>query len=201
MKKETLYAGTGVAPHKLEEDDVHTLDIAFGLAGAIRFGGHNMKPKTVLQHSLDVHDIVLGMTTDKDILLTALLHDASEAYISDIPSPLKAMLPGYKELEKHVQRTVLNAYEVKHADTYSDVLPFEVKYADQLTLEREWNEGIEKSRLNVGYIEVPEPCYSDTDKLVASLSMKHEIELRSEKISSSIIRFVQLIKLYYNEKL
>src|SRR5690606_13410480 len=41
--------------------------------------------------------------------LGALLHDASEAYIKDIPRPLKPFFPGYVELEATVMAAVADA--------------------------------------------------------------------------------------------
>jgi hypothetical protein len=62
-------------------------DIAHSLANQCRFTGHTMRFYSVAEHSLCVADELLDH--DDQVVLTALLHDASEAYLSDIASPVK----------------------------------------------------------------------------------------------------------------
>jgi 5'-deoxynucleotidase YfbR-like HD superfamily hydrolase len=97
-----------------EETQINLSDISYALAHINRFGGHSDPPVTVGAHSIVVMMIVErylagafwidGLTKDR-ILLTALLHDAQEAYLGDVPNPLKAALPDYVALEaKWVER-------------------------------------------------------------------------------------------------
>lgn len=55
--------------------------------------------------------------------LHALLHDAAEAFLGDIPTPLKQMLPEYKVIESRVERVILNKFGI----TY---MPSEIKEFD-----------------------------------------------------------------------
>lgn len=208
MKKENLNAGLGtirtysgkyVNVLSFKEDDVHTLDIAFGLAASMRFGGHNMIPVNVLQHSLDTHDIVSRLTDNTDTLLAALLHDAPEAYLSDLSSPIKRLMPEYIEVEESMLKTILMSYEVD-TDYENFQLPEEVKYADALSLQREWDAGIDKHNTVVGFQEIPEPCYLDIDKEVSILAYAYEEKIKASKTASNIIRFVNLVKQYYGSK-
>lgn len=68
---------------------------------------------TVASHSILVHNMVSALT-DGDPLtrLLALLHDASEAFMSDIASPLKTGLPDYMALENIIMGLVHKYYEV-----------------------------------------------------------------------------------------
>lgn len=59
-------------------------DIARGLSRAPRYAGQTEKPYTVIQHSLLVAHLV-----PSEHRLHALLHDAPEAYLCDVPSPAK----------------------------------------------------------------------------------------------------------------
>ncbi len=63
-------------------------DIAQGLSQACRYTGQCRWHYSVAQHSLGVYRIVRA--TDSRLGLTALLHDAAEAYLGDWSSPLKA---------------------------------------------------------------------------------------------------------------
>jgi len=61
-------------------DMIDIRDIAHALACTPRFAGHLPKFYSVAQHSIMCYDMV-----DKEFELVALLHDASEAYLLDIP--------------------------------------------------------------------------------------------------------------------
>lgn len=82
-------------------DQIHILDIAQGLALECRFAGQTKTFYSVAQHSNQVSRLV-----SREHAREALLHDAAEAYCKDIPSPLKALLPDYKEIENRVQRAI-----------------------------------------------------------------------------------------------
>lgn len=88
---------------------VNITDIAHALSRQCRFGGHTAKFYSVAEHSCNVA-YVLARTReyrdDKRTLLSALLHDASEAYLLDVPSPIKQHLPGYKDIEAGVMAAI-----------------------------------------------------------------------------------------------
>lgn len=66
---------------KPEDIDIH--DIAFSLAQQVRYAGH-IDGYNVAQHSV----VVSYHTSTKD-RLWGLLHDLTEAYLGDVPSPIK----------------------------------------------------------------------------------------------------------------
>lgn len=73
--------------------DLRVSDIAHGLAHTCRFGGQCSEFYSVAQHAVFVRDLVVA---DPDSTLTdhraALHHDDAEAFLGDIPSPLKPLL-------------------------------------------------------------------------------------------------------------
>jgi hypothetical protein len=67
-------------------------DIIIASSRIVRFNGHT--PITLINHSCRVHDIVRDAygITDPIVLRQALMHDAHEVYVTDVPSPLKAAM-------------------------------------------------------------------------------------------------------------
>jgi len=82
-------------------------DIAHSLSNLCRFGGHINRFYSVAQHSVMVSNLV-----PHHLALAALLHDASEAYLSDIVRPAKRLLPEYKELELKIQNVLEERFAV-----------------------------------------------------------------------------------------
>ena len=109
--------------------DIHIADIAHALSLQVRFAGHIRKFYSVAEHSLNVARLV-----PNEHKLQALLHDASEAYLTDIPSPIKALLPDYLDMEHKVQTAICNKFGVGY--------PFDdtVHHADVACLIREAQE-------------------------------------------------------------
>lgn len=120
---------TGVVINILDPKPEQILieDIAHALSNLCRFNGHTAKFYSVAQHSLDVMEL-----TRDEHKLTALLHDASEAYLVDVPSPIKALLPEYKAIEDKIMRVIAQKFGI----TYP--LPEIVHQADKEWLKHEW---------------------------------------------------------------
>jgi 5'-deoxynucleotidase YfbR-like HD superfamily hydrolase len=82
-------------------------DIAHGLAHTCRFNGHFKFFYSVAEHSMDVADHL----SDEQKLL-GLLHDASEAYLADLPRPIKPHLSNYRRLEAAIMAAVADRFEL-----------------------------------------------------------------------------------------
>ena len=91
-------------------EEVNIRDIAHGLSLICRFGGQCKYFYSVAQHCLNVSHDLKKQNFDEVIQLYGLLHDASEAYISDIVSPLKPELPDYKSYEKKIEEAIYNRF-------------------------------------------------------------------------------------------
>lgn len=102
-------------------------DIAHALSHQCRFGGHLSTFYTVAQHCCNTIPWVSPESS-----LAALMHDASEAYLMDIPSPIKRRLANYHEIEDRLMRVIANKFGFQWP------LAEEVKLADKALLELEW---------------------------------------------------------------
>jgi len=107
-------------------DMVAPNDIAHALANLCRFNGHTRTHYSVAQHCM----LVASLVPAKDQLV-ALLHDATEAYIGDMTSPLKAMMPGYRVVETLIWRAICERFNL------DPILPECVVRADLVTLATE----------------------------------------------------------------
>lgn len=86
-------------------------DIAHSMSLICRYNGHVDKHYSVAQHSLEVVKY-LESTETPPVQFLGLLHDASEAYLGDLVSPLKhaKALEHYITLEKVMQGTIEDKY-------------------------------------------------------------------------------------------
>ena len=80
-------------------------DIAHSLSNISRFNGHTREPYSVAQHS-----VVVSLLVSPNYALVGLLHDASEAYLGDVSSPLKSISEEYRVLENTFTETILSKF-------------------------------------------------------------------------------------------
>lgn len=86
------HSGRKVYPLAMTTDMVSINDIAVSLSRINRYYGHTFLPMSVLEHSWLVAKIVKYRGAPPEVVLGALLHDAKEAYIGDIATPIKMAL-------------------------------------------------------------------------------------------------------------
>jgi len=118
MSEIVTYTGRVVDPLYLNPDKVNIIDIAHSLANQCRFTGHVREFYSVAQHSVLVAEYVMDDLDGSSRLgLSGLLHDASEAYLSDLARPVKHALgfgEAYREVEERLQRTISQAFHLKY---------------------------------------------------------------------------------------
>lgn len=90
------------------EEDITIEDISHALSNLCRYGGHSPKFYSVAQHS--VLCSLRGETIQEQLEL--LLHDASEAYLIDLPKPIKLMLPEYIIVEDNLLNLIFNKFKL-----------------------------------------------------------------------------------------
>lgn len=94
------------------EDEVDILDIAHALSNLCRFTGHVVDFYSVAEHCYFASKIVAP-----EFAMEALLHDASEAYISDLNRPLKHYTEAgryYLEVEKNIEEVIARKFRIPH---------------------------------------------------------------------------------------
>lgn len=123
------FTGKLVCPLALEPDDVCITDVTHALAYQCRFAGHLKFFYSIGEHSVRVSRLVETWGR-RDLALWGLLHDASEAYLVDLPAPIKhhPTMLAYRQAEKRAMRAVCEHF----------ALPFDeppiVKRADRVLL-------------------------------------------------------------------
>ena len=84
-----------------DPDTILLEDIAHALSLMNRYAGHTPFPYSVAQHC-----VLASRMAPPGLELEALMHDAQEAYVVDLPSPLKRLLPGYREVEQRIEAVI-----------------------------------------------------------------------------------------------
>jgi 5'-deoxynucleotidase YfbR-like HD superfamily hydrolase len=84
-----------------QPDMIDIQDIAHALAMQCRYTGHCATFYSVAEHS-----VIVSMITEPENALAGLLHDASEAYLIDVASPVKPYLTNFKELEDKIMQVI-----------------------------------------------------------------------------------------------
>jgi hypothetical protein len=128
--------------------------IAHSLAYQCRFNGHSLRYYSVAEHSILVAERVKELTRDnKGAVLYALMHDASEAILCDIPKPLK-LLPSshwYRELEEEIQEALVKHFVGKYTTMTVDT----TKLADFELLSTEAKQLMTRPPRSWGYLPDP----------------------------------------------
>lgn len=117
------YTGRKYWPLNPHPEDVCIEDIAHHLALINRFAGATYEPYSVAQHSILVSKCIkdrlapfIGADRLRLLCLAGLLHDASEAYLQDIPRPFKhsPVMDLYREWEEKNERAIAEALGVEY---------------------------------------------------------------------------------------
>lgn len=106
------HSGVEIYIDRFSADMVNLNDIAHHLSKIQRYGGAQelTMQYSVAQHSILMAEWCLNIYKDRELAQLALLHDASEAYLGDVNSILKRLLPDYLALEAKVQQVILEKY-------------------------------------------------------------------------------------------
>ena len=119
------FTGKKFYPLVPNPDLIDIKDIAHALSNICRFTGHVSNFYSVAQHS-----VLVSKLCQPENALQGLLHDASEAYLSDISRPVKytEKMEGYRKIEANLEKIIFLKYNLPYP------MPKDVKWADDMLL-------------------------------------------------------------------
>jgi 5'-deoxynucleotidase YfbR-like HD superfamily hydrolase len=170
----TTYTGKQFSYTNLSPDNVDIEDIAHALSHISRFCGHLNHHYSVAQHC-----VILSEMVKKGYELEALLHDATEAYLSDIPSPAKILLPDFNALEDKIWK---EAISVKF--NLANYISQEVHDKDKILLLFEMFSFFDQDKRPDWVMETAESMDLDIPEDIIPLSAQDAKQLFLEKFST-----------------
>jgi 5'-deoxynucleotidase YfbR-like HD superfamily hydrolase len=132
-KPKHIKTATGIDfyPFKPEIEKINIEDIAHSLSQQCRFSGHTKWKGKMKFYSVAQHSLYCSYISENP--LWALLHDASEAYSVDVPTPIKKRIPQFKYMEEKIESVIASAFNLEWPR------PSEVKECDIKAFNIEWH--------------------------------------------------------------
>jgi hypothetical protein len=127
------FTGQRFCPAAPDVEHINLEDIAHALSNLSRYCGHSSSFYSVAEHSILVASEMVKLVsgdegkdvwslwdtvvpeTELQMIHSAFLHDAPEAYVGDVTSPLKRLCKGYRIIEKRVELAVQKRFNLKFA--------------------------------------------------------------------------------------
>lgn len=103
------YKGHMFDVFNIEPEKIDIEDIAHALSLICRFNGHTPRHLSVAEHSVNV-----SLHVPRELRLPALLHDAAEAYLSDVPRPIKQVLPEVNEIDSELTAAIFEKFGLEY---------------------------------------------------------------------------------------
>jgi hypothetical protein len=103
----TTHAGRRVSFLDPRPEDIDIEDIAWHLSMQCRYAGGTTKFYSVAEHCVHV-----AYAVPFEDAFVGLLHDAPEAYLTDIPRGLKNLLPDYQRIEARFWEVIRNVFNL-----------------------------------------------------------------------------------------
>ena len=146
-KGDWIQTYTGVKFYVLDSriEDINLIDIAHSLSLQCRYAGHSNQFYSVAEHCVRMSRAEFNGSDPR----WRLLHDAAEAYILDIPRPIKHMFPIFHEIEKNILQLISVKWNLDPMDFSS------IERADRVLLATEYRDLI--SHNQKWEMELPEP--------------------------------------------
>lgn len=106
----TTFSGAHFVPTRPDKNKIHIKDIAHALSMICRGNGHVKTFFSVGQHCIHCALEAQARGYSPRVILACLIHDASEAYMSDVPRPFKQYLAEYKKIEENLLQVIYEKY-------------------------------------------------------------------------------------------
>jgi hypothetical protein len=180
------YSGGKFYPFGPDPSRVQIEDIAHALSNICRYNGHTSEFWSVAAHSLALVQELRARGYGITMQYHGLLHDASEAYLMDVPRPIKPLFLNYEQWEENVERAVAIRFGLRCP------LPVEVKNLDHNIVPREvasffppdsaaWARyGISRGHKYEPLVSVP-PKQAEAEFLAVYTALKSSPELLLER--------------------
>lgn len=127
--KMRTYTGKYIDVFDMSIEDFDIVDIAHSLSLSARWNGHTKEHYSIAEHSIWMAERAETLEEKME----CLIHDATEAYIVDVPTPIKRRLPQYLEVEEKLNKLICEKFNVNYPFTKN------LKKLDREALEFEWN--------------------------------------------------------------
>jgi uncharacterized protein len=136
------YTGKYIDITNPKTTDINIRDIAHALSNIGRYNGHYPRFLSVAEHSLNVEKQIVKRypNATPEMRLHALLHDASEAYLCDLPRPIKNGFKAYYGYEQTFIDVIFKKFGLEEADYQK-----EIEEADMFVFDLGWNLWIHES--------------------------------------------------------
>jgi 5'-deoxynucleotidase YfbR-like HD superfamily hydrolase len=147
------YKGHLVDPFNYKTEFVNIKDIARALSMTCRFGGHVDKFYSVAEHSVYVSKFV---GNDVNTQLWALLHDASEAYVGDVPKPIKHHFKEIDQAEDSIMKCIASRFNLTD-DKIPDIVhqvDKNIVFYEAIQLKKKYKDSKEWKYFDTGIIPV-----------------------------------------------
>jgi len=106
--------GNAFDPKVRKISSIDIQDIAHALSNLCRYNGHCRKFYSVAEHSVLVSKIIAQTwPDDRDAIFAGLMHDATEAYVGDVTTPLKILISKFMEIEDSVAVDIAKKFKIK----------------------------------------------------------------------------------------
>lgn len=130
-------------------------DIAHGLSNTPRWGGQIKDFYPTAQHCVHVASLAI----ERKAKLEALMHDAAEAYLHDMPKPIKRRLPDYQELENNLTKAIFEKFNIPYP------MSNEIKMLDKEVLELEFSVFFKNQKVGPDYLRFMLPSMAKNNFL------------------------------------
>ena len=101
------YTGKTFDYNNITNDSICVVDIIHSLTRLNRFVGHSSRTYSVGEHTFYCLLMAEKLGYNAKQKLQVFIHDFTEAYVGDCPSPLKRLLPSFSTIEANVESAIL----------------------------------------------------------------------------------------------
>lgn len=138
----------------IPRESIDIVDISKALSLQCRFAGHTHHMYSVAQHCIVAVKAAYAIGKEAfapQTLLAILMHDAHEAYMGDVMTPVKAQSPDIQALDKRLQNVVFSAFNITDYDRDA------VKLIDMRMFQTECDVLMPRHKIDTGYAPLDYP--------------------------------------------